>query len=320
MFMPVASSVSPSFGVIAERHRRAGQLDRAVSLCREGLAVFPDYLAARVTLGYALMEQGLEREAHRELRAVLERAPDNLAAIRGLAELHSKGVEESDAHAVEFAAMDPGAEAVMDESPLLLAGGELTADDERRAITAPAALDAVTLPMFAVAAGERVGDVAQSIDPVMEPRALEPLALEPLDPPIAPEISAPILIESFDGFDDSLAPAMDHDVRLAGFGCEDVDPALEPVVGEPLQFEIEDVIDAAEEPPSFVLDEAFDEPVDLLEPGQPDETAAAAQPAVVSAEPVPVPELSAGPIALLDEWLTRIRARRSELLSEYAAG
>ena len=191
--------------------------------------------------------------------------------------------------------------------------------DEQAATAEPAALDTVTLPMFAVTAGERLGDVAESIDPVMEPTVLQPLALESLDPPIEPASPAPILIESLDGFDDPLPALPGHEISLARFGGVDVDPVLEPI-GEPLQFEIEDVIDDAEETPTFVFDEAFDEPVDLMEPGLPDQPAGAAQPAVVTAEPLPVPELSTGPIALLDEWLTRIRARRSELLSEYAAG
>ncbi|TAK14321.1 MAG: tetratricopeptide repeat protein [Acidobacteria bacterium] len=80
------------FGVIAERFRRAGQAERAVALCREGLEKFPDLLSARVTLGWALLDLGEFQEAFSELQTVLKRAPDNLAAIRGLAELHEKGI------------------------------------------------------------------------------------------------------------------------------------------------------------------------------------------------------------------------------------
>jgi tetratricopeptide (TPR) repeat protein len=80
------------FGVIAERFRRAGQADKAVSLCREGLETFPDHLSARVTLGWALLDLGEYQAAFAELKSVVKRAPDNLAAIRGLAELHERGV------------------------------------------------------------------------------------------------------------------------------------------------------------------------------------------------------------------------------------
>ena len=49
---------TPAFGGVAERFRRAGDLDRAISLCREGLKKFPLLLSARVTLGWALLDQG----------------------------------------------------------------------------------------------------------------------------------------------------------------------------------------------------------------------------------------------------------------------
>src|SRR6187549_2099024 len=85
-----AAEESTAFGPIAERFRRAGDLDRAVSLCREGLQKFPNQMSARVTLGWALLDQGKFDEAREELEKVLRRAPDNLAAIRGLAELHDR--------------------------------------------------------------------------------------------------------------------------------------------------------------------------------------------------------------------------------------
>jgi tetratricopeptide (TPR) repeat protein len=85
-----AAEESAAFGPIAERFRRAGDLDRAVSLCREGLQKFPHHISARVTLGWSLLDLGKYEEARVELEQVLRRAPDNLAAIRGLAELHDR--------------------------------------------------------------------------------------------------------------------------------------------------------------------------------------------------------------------------------------
>jgi hypothetical protein len=79
-----------AFGAIAERFRRAGALERAVELCREGLRKFPDHISARVTLGWSLLDLGKYDDARIELEQVLRRAPDNLAAIRGLAELHDR--------------------------------------------------------------------------------------------------------------------------------------------------------------------------------------------------------------------------------------
>jgi hypothetical protein len=86
----VAAEDSPAFGAIAERFRRAGDLERAVALCQEGLRKFPSHLSSRVTLGWALLDLGRYDEARAELEQVLRRAPDNLAAIRGLAQLHDR--------------------------------------------------------------------------------------------------------------------------------------------------------------------------------------------------------------------------------------
>ena len=86
---------TPGFGPIAERFRRAGEHERAVSLCREGLAKFPNHLSGRVTLGWALLDLGRYDEARVELERVIKRAPDNLAAIRGLAELHDRAEHDA---------------------------------------------------------------------------------------------------------------------------------------------------------------------------------------------------------------------------------
>ena len=77
---------SLAFAQLAEECRRAGQFEEAVRVCREGLTHHPDYLSARVTLGRALI--GLEQfeEGAAELSAVLHVAPENLAALHGLAE------------------------------------------------------------------------------------------------------------------------------------------------------------------------------------------------------------------------------------------
>ena len=64
----------------------------AVDVCRSGLEVHPSYLSARVTLGRSLVELGQFEDAQRELQHVLQSAPENLAAIRGLADVfHRQG-------------------------------------------------------------------------------------------------------------------------------------------------------------------------------------------------------------------------------------
>src|SRR5438105_663508 len=83
---------SIAFAQLAEEHRRAGQFAESVEVCRAGLTIHPTYLSARVTLGRALLEVGKLDDARAELETVLKSAPENLAAIRGVAEIcHKQG-------------------------------------------------------------------------------------------------------------------------------------------------------------------------------------------------------------------------------------
>lgn len=81
---------SIAFAQLAEEYRRAGRFRDAIATCQAGLGQHPGYLSARVTLGRALIEVGDLDGAHRELTAVLRLAPENLSAVRGLAEVHRK--------------------------------------------------------------------------------------------------------------------------------------------------------------------------------------------------------------------------------------
>lgn len=94
---------SIAFAALAEEYRRAGRYDEAIATCRHGLQRHPSYISAHVTLGRALLEMGDFEGASRELELVLRVAPENLAAIRGLAEIHHRRDEGT--HSAEFSAV-----------------------------------------------------------------------------------------------------------------------------------------------------------------------------------------------------------------------
>lgn len=81
---------SIAFAQLAEECRRAGRFEEAVEVCEAGLKLHPGYLSARVTLGRALIELNDLDTALLELTTVLSSAPENLAAIRGVAEIHHR--------------------------------------------------------------------------------------------------------------------------------------------------------------------------------------------------------------------------------------
>lgn len=86
---------SIAFAALAEEYRRAGRFQEAIDTCTAGLVRHPSYLSAHVTLGRALIDVGRLPEARKELESVLKLAPENLAAIRGLAEIHERLRDEA---------------------------------------------------------------------------------------------------------------------------------------------------------------------------------------------------------------------------------
>lgn len=79
-----------AFAPLAEELRRAGRLAEAVQTCRAGLALHPEYATGRATLGRALLDQNELDAALTELDAVLVAAPEHLAALKGVAEIHAR--------------------------------------------------------------------------------------------------------------------------------------------------------------------------------------------------------------------------------------
>ncbi|MCC7416046.1 MAG: tetratricopeptide repeat protein [Acidobacteria bacterium] len=111
---------SIAFAQLAEELRRAGQIDESIATCRAGLAIHPGYLSARVTLGRALIELDQLDDALAELAHVLASAPENLAAIRGVAEIHHRRGALPEALAQYRAALalarnDPDLQATVDD-------------------------------------------------------------------------------------------------------------------------------------------------------------------------------------------------------------
>src|ERR1044072_1963923 len=85
-----ADPASIAFAALAEEFRRIGHYEETIETSPTGLPRHPAYLSARVTRGRALIEMGELAAAREELETVLKSAPENLAATRGLAQIHEK--------------------------------------------------------------------------------------------------------------------------------------------------------------------------------------------------------------------------------------
>jgi tetratricopeptide (TPR) repeat protein len=168
---------SIAFAQLAEEYRRAGSNAEAIATCRAGLAIHPGYLSARVTLGRALIEVNDLDGAQAELEFVLKSAAENLAAIRGVAEVHHRRGELAEAlayyrSALTLARHDPDLEQTVDEISRVLSPEQPAVDDglsfEQASAEFLAALE--TLP----------GGVEAALAPVAPVQAQEPPALPKL--------------------------------------------------------------------------------------------------------------------------------------------
>lgn len=93
-----ADPASIAFAALAEEFRRVGRYQDAIETCRTGLQRHPAYLSARVTLGRALIETGDYDGAREELETVLRSAPENLAALRGIEQIHERLGHSTEMH------------------------------------------------------------------------------------------------------------------------------------------------------------------------------------------------------------------------------
>lgn len=151
---------SIAFAQLAEEYRRAGRFQEAIDASRAGLKVHEGYLSARVTLGRSLLEIGELDAARAELNDVLRAAPQNLAAIRGLAEVHRRRGELPEALeqyriAFELAQNDPGIDQIVRDLRRELAshGGRPAVPPRGTSMASPSVLPVSSSPADAAGPG-----------------------------------------------------------------------------------------------------------------------------------------------------------------------
>lgn len=74
------------FAPLAEAYRKAGLIDEAIDIAREGLAVHPNFVGGRVALARALFDKKSYTEVIDQLTPIVRDVPDNLIAQRLLGE------------------------------------------------------------------------------------------------------------------------------------------------------------------------------------------------------------------------------------------
>jgi tetratricopeptide (TPR) repeat protein len=153
---------SIAFAQLAEEYRRAGQYEAAIEVARAGLEQHPTYLSARVTLGRALLELGRLDESAVEFESVVKAAPDNLTAVRQLADIHQRRRQAANESKSAQPAIEPRAETKPPAVPVIPLPPSSTGEVIHTSPRVPAAA-------IDVGAGSEPGQPAQApVDSVLE--------------------------------------------------------------------------------------------------------------------------------------------------------
>jgi len=80
-----------NFAPLADAYRKAGELDRALELCTAGLERHPDYVSAHIVFGRCLIDQKNDSGASEVFRKVLSLDPENVLALKILADIAERG-------------------------------------------------------------------------------------------------------------------------------------------------------------------------------------------------------------------------------------
>jgi tetratricopeptide (TPR) repeat protein len=80
-----------NFAPLADAYRKAGELDRAIELCKAGLARHPDYVSAHIVYGRCLIDLKNDAGASEVFSKVLSLDQENVLALKILAEISARG-------------------------------------------------------------------------------------------------------------------------------------------------------------------------------------------------------------------------------------
>jgi len=80
-----------NFAPLADAYRKAGELDRAIELCKAGLERHPDYVSAHIVYGRCFLDLKNDTTASQVFRKVLELDPENVLGLKLLADIAERG-------------------------------------------------------------------------------------------------------------------------------------------------------------------------------------------------------------------------------------
>ncbi len=221
-----------NFAPLADAYRKAGELDRAIELCQNGLERHPDYVSAHIVYGRCRVDQKNDVGAEEAFRKVLTLDPENIIGLKILAEIAERGSRFDDA--VEWLGKLLAADPMNGDAAEALARAKgkaaLAAQPTERIVPAEAAAEPAAPPAAAPAEQPSLAEVTTAA--IEKPEfVVEHTSVTPVAP--GPEAARPSgEVETFDGTLDFNAVA--HEAAKAE-GLE----VQEDVVLQPQRLEVE---------------------------------------------------------------------------------
>ena len=162
------------FAPLANEHRKSGNLDQAIALCRAHLPQQPAHISGHIVLGQALFEAGELDESRATFLTALELDPENLIALRYLGDIARNGGDVSTARSWYQRVLD--VDPRNDEIEQLLR--ELDSQPEAE----PAEVgDIPDVSAFAPSAGATPADAQADAPPAFDHSRFAPLTLDQID-------------------------------------------------------------------------------------------------------------------------------------------
>ena len=295
------------FAPLANEHRKSGDLDQAIALCRTHLPQQPGHISGHIVLAQALFEAGSLDESREIFHSALGLDPENLIALRYLGDIAKEAHdldtarswyqrvlevdprnEEIEQLVRDLDALPPAVEA----APAAEAAADISsfAPPATDPVAPPAAAPTEPDPRFAPLSIEEVeidasfgtSSDAQPNEPAAEPHAHTPMLAPDVDPfDLDPSGSVDALIDP-----SAARPSEEFfltDLSLAHGTADGAEPDASPAQGWPTAPAMHgepSADQATTEDLSTVDDEAFQ-----LEPPPPEPVSAAEQDAVPDAAP-----------------------------------
>jgi hypothetical protein len=88
-----------TFAPLAEAYRKSGDPERALGILRSGLELHPDYIPASIVLGRCHLDLGSDPDAEAAFSHVLSLDPENVIALKAMADVTERGGRFDDAAA-----------------------------------------------------------------------------------------------------------------------------------------------------------------------------------------------------------------------------